>query len=41
MTFNLEKSKIISWPLDLRLGKVKRHFGGKMSFFRFIKECIG
>jgi hypothetical protein len=32
MTLDLEKCKIRSWPLDLGLGKVKRHFGGKMSF---------
>jgi hypothetical protein len=32
MTLDLEKRKIRSWPLDLGLGKVKRHFGGKRSF---------
>jgi hypothetical protein len=32
MTLDLAKGKIRSWPLDLRLGKVKRHFGGKRSF---------
>jgi hypothetical protein len=41
MTLDLEKVKIRSWPLDLGLGKVKRHFGGKKVIFRFIKECIG
>jgi hypothetical protein len=32
MTLDLAKGKIRSWPLDLGLGKVKRHFGGKRSF---------
>jgi hypothetical protein len=32
VTLDLEKGKIRSWPLDLELGKVKRHFGGKRSF---------
>jgi hypothetical protein len=32
MALDLEKGKIRSWPFDLELGKVKRHFGGKRSF---------
>jgi hypothetical protein len=32
MTLDLEKYKIRSWPLDLGLGKVKKHFGEKRSF---------
>jgi hypothetical protein len=32
MTLDLEKGKIRYWALDLGLGKVKRHFGGKRSF---------
>jgi hypothetical protein len=32
MTLDLEKGKIRSWSLYLGLGKVKRHFGWKMSF---------
>jgi hypothetical protein len=32
MILDLEKGKIRSWPSDLRLRKVKRHFGGKRSF---------
>jgi hypothetical protein len=32
MTLDIEKCKIRSWPLHLGFEKVKRHFGGKMSF---------
>ena len=32
MTLDLEKGKIRTWPLDLVLGKVKIHLGGKISF---------
>jgi hypothetical protein len=38
MTLDLEKGKIRSWPLDLGLGKVKRHFGEVKGHFQIYKR---